>query len=296
MDSVSTTIVLPVYNGGALLEQAVRSVRDQTCEDWTLLLVDDASTDGSAERIRQYESARVKAVVHESNAGLYPRLRQAIEEYVSTEWVVILMQDDRLHSNYLAELQAQAERYPAAEALWATYDTIDEEGRTVQRGIDSGRGEFIEPGPAPWRHVLQNGCVWGIFGSFTRRELFLRVPFRRDLPHCGDYEWLMRALRLAPFLYYERPLLDIRLHAGQASARNLPKGIDLEEMLSVFQEQLATYPGDLSPAEVKAIARPRGVHALRRMGRALTQGRFADAARLGGLAWQFLNLRAGAGL
>lgn len=49
------SVVTPVYNGEAFLTQAIESVISQTYSKWELLLLDDGSTDGSLEIMREYE-------------------------------------------------------------------------------------------------------------------------------------------------------------------------------------------------------------------------------------------------
>ena len=192
------TIVLPVYNGLPYLHEAVASVLAQTRRDWRLLLIDDASTDGSAEAIGTFDDPRIEARRHTQNVGLYATLAEAVA-HVDTEFVAILMQDDRLHPDYLSALVSLAARFPTADGFWICEDTIDGQGHVIGRGQSSGRVEPIRPGVRPWRRALMKGCIWTISGSFSRRSLLADVPFRPDLPHCADYDWFLRASRTRPF-------------------------------------------------------------------------------------------------
>jgi glycosyltransferase involved in cell wall biosynthesis len=65
-DSPKVSVIVPFYNPGAFLEEAVESVRRQTLQDWELILVDDGSTDQSAEYARRQASAdhRIRLVSH----------------------------------------------------------------------------------------------------------------------------------------------------------------------------------------------------------------------------------------
>lgn len=53
-DRPRVTVLLPVHNGGAYLDAAVRSILGQTFTDFELLAIDDGSTDGSGEVLRGY--------------------------------------------------------------------------------------------------------------------------------------------------------------------------------------------------------------------------------------------------
>ena len=65
------SIVMPVYNGMATVERAVRSVAGQTFVDWELLVVDDGSTDGSREAVAAWTArdARIRLIPSTENRG-----------------------------------------------------------------------------------------------------------------------------------------------------------------------------------------------------------------------------------
>lgn len=70
---------MPVYNCRATLPAAVRSVQLQTYPNWELLLIDDGSTDGTAELARQFGDSRIRPVADGRRLGLPARLNQAID-------------------------------------------------------------------------------------------------------------------------------------------------------------------------------------------------------------------------
>ncbi len=58
----AVSVVLPVWNREALIGGAIRSVLRQTCEDFELIVVDDASTDGTAAVVEAISDARVRLI------------------------------------------------------------------------------------------------------------------------------------------------------------------------------------------------------------------------------------------
>jgi glycosyltransferase involved in cell wall biosynthesis len=61
---------MPVYNPGAFLPEAIESILRQTYRDFELIVVDDASTDGSLEIISSYADSRIVLLCNEENRGV----------------------------------------------------------------------------------------------------------------------------------------------------------------------------------------------------------------------------------
>src|SRR5207245_782917 len=219
----------------------------QSYSNWKLLIVDDASADDPTAIIRQHVDSRISYVRRDRNVGLYSSLSYSVSSAAS-DWISILMQDDKLKPNYLQEMISLALKYPQARAIWATEDIIGTNGELLRRGRTTRREELIQPGLASWASILQRGCIWTISGSFTQRSLLNLIRFRGDLPHCGDYEWLLRAIRQQPFLYFEESLAELRQHEGQASTSNLRSGRDVEESYKILRDNLAVHGKELSIA------------------------------------------------
>ena len=61
------SIVLPTYNGEEYIRQSIDSIRNQTFEDWELIIVNDYSTDGTSLIIREYEKKDSRIIVIENS-------------------------------------------------------------------------------------------------------------------------------------------------------------------------------------------------------------------------------------
>ena len=74
------SVILPVYNGGEDLAAAIQSIINQTYTNWELILMDDGSTDGSLERMKEYKDPRIKLFSDGVNKGLSRRLNEAVSK------------------------------------------------------------------------------------------------------------------------------------------------------------------------------------------------------------------------
>ncbi len=98
------TVVLPVYNGMPFLPEALKSILQQTFTDFNVVVVDDGSTDGSAEYLRSIGDPRV-LIVSQSNQGP-GAARNAGLRYCQAEYVALMDQDDlSLPDRFLYQLE-----------------------------------------------------------------------------------------------------------------------------------------------------------------------------------------------
>ena len=97
------TVLMAVHNGMPHLPEAVDSIRRQTLSAWRFVIVDDGSTDATADYLDQLDDPRIE-VVHQSNEGLGPALNRGLA-LCGTEFLARMDSDDIAHP---ARLEQQA--------------------------------------------------------------------------------------------------------------------------------------------------------------------------------------------
>lgn len=105
------TVVITTYNREQIIRRAVDSCLRQTFGDFEVVVVDDASTDGTVAAIEAYEDPRVRVVAHERNRGINPA-RHTGAAAAQGEWVVVVDSDWELLPNALERLHAAIEALP----------------------------------------------------------------------------------------------------------------------------------------------------------------------------------------
>jgi len=99
------TVVIPTYNREKHVEKAIRSVLRQTCKDWKLLIIDDASTDHTKQKVGKYlYYPHVQYYRMEQNSGISKVMNRALS-LVDTPYLVQLDSDDWLPKRSLAVLK-----------------------------------------------------------------------------------------------------------------------------------------------------------------------------------------------
>lgn len=107
------SVIVPVYNVCEYLERCIRSVLEQTYQDFELILVDDGSNDGSEMICDQYasENSRVFAI-HQKNAGPSAARNVGIEA-AKGEYIAFIDSDDFIHEKMLEILYVNSKKYDA---------------------------------------------------------------------------------------------------------------------------------------------------------------------------------------
>jgi glycosyltransferase involved in cell wall biosynthesis len=214
------SIILPVFNGLAFVERAIRSVLTQTFSSWELLAVDDASGDQSYELLRRHAETdpRIRAFRLSENRGTSAARNHALHQ-ARGKWIAYLDHDDEYYSRYLEEAHA---REHLADVLVFAYDIIEE------RPGFPGFGRITTWNPAEVRERLFQQHIAVPLAVAHRRELLDRVGlFNETRGIEEDTElWCRFANANAKFLflpekcglYHVRPDSQARLRPLTSSA------------------------------------------------------------------------------
>ncbi len=134
MNHPTFSVIMAVYNGAATIARAIESVLAQSYSPHELLVVDDGSTDGTAEAIGRFGSS--VRYHHQTNAGV-SAARNVGASMARGEWLAFLDADDwyypdrlRLHAEWIAE-------DPALDFLTGDFDYRDSTGDLLRRSMES---------------------------------------------------------------------------------------------------------------------------------------------------------------
>ena len=137
------SVLMAVRNGGACLQDSLRSITSQTFTDWEMVIVDDASTDGSAEAVAQWASrdSRVRVIANSVNKGQTACLNEGLAACRGT-WVARQDADDLSHRERFSRQLAYVRNHPSTVLLGTCGILIDASGKRtglldVPRGRDA---------------------------------------------------------------------------------------------------------------------------------------------------------------
>lgn len=174
----SVSIILPTYCRGdnGLLKRAIESVLSQTLQSFELIVMDDGSTDGTAELVSSYVKAddRVIHVRHESNCGL-PALR--VNEGLLRargEFCAYQFDDDQWTGRALATMVAELRKKPRVEIVYGFCQcTVD--GREVMLGGPFNYSQLVAGNFIANNSVVHRRSVWERLGGYDMHLVMRRL-------------------------------------------------------------------------------------------------------------------------
>ena len=107
---MKVTIVIPNYNGKHFMEPCLASLKEQTCQDYKVLVVDNASTDGSLEYMKEHYP-KIEVIVLDKNYGFSKAVNVGIQ-HSTTPYVILLNNDTTVDPHYVEEMVKAIERSP----------------------------------------------------------------------------------------------------------------------------------------------------------------------------------------
>lgn len=178
------SVLLPVYNAAESVAQALDSVLTQSFSDFEVIVIDDGSTDGSIEVLRQYQDPRVRLSSRE-NRGLAASLNEALR---STRGELVARQDaDDISELDRFERQVDyLDRHPSVGLVGTNYMLLDERGAEVVT-----TNLFTHPDDLKVAQVLSNQFCHG--SVMFRRSLIAEVgEYDPTVGHVEDYDLFAR--------------------------------------------------------------------------------------------------------
>lgn len=195
-ENICVSIVLPVYNGEKNIENAIRSVLQQSYSNYELIVVDDGSTDKTMEVLKKYENEERIRIINKNNGGV-SSARNVGLKYITGDYLMFLDSDDKLMEKCLAVLVDYVKRYKEMDLIVYGWQEQGEEN-IVRRLTDKAkimdvevcieniiRTEYGCGGGYPWNKLWKVNTIYKKDGVQS---------FNEELILCEDKEWVVRLL------------------------------------------------------------------------------------------------------
>jgi len=205
------SVIMPCFNAAPYVEEAVRSVLDQTYPNIELIVVDDGSTDASPGIVARLASENPSRVIQVSqpNAGPYVARNHGLS-MARGEYVAFLDADDWWSKNCIEKLVAALNENNTYALAYCGWQKV---------GLEGGRGAPYVPPDYELEdkaaRFLRAAAPWPIHAALVRRSIIEQVGgFDLHLATCMDYDLWLRIAVARPIRLVPEVLAFYRHHAS----------------------------------------------------------------------------------
>jgi hypothetical protein len=246
------TFVVPCYNYGRFVGQAIESLLDQTFTALELIVVDDASTDDTPRVLERYAAdPRVTIIRHTQNMRHLRSYNEGLA-LARGEFMGLMSADDFCVRRDAVERQVACfDANPRVGYVASSYALTDQDGN-------------IEWVKGRWEHdVVYDGfdefsrlafeCYVPHSGTLIRRECHAELGYYDlRLPHAGDWDMWLRIAARYDVAYLAEAMYAYRMHPTNMHHAKFSPAETTNDHVLVMQKAFDNLPGD-APEEIKAL-------------------------------------------
>ena len=223
MKSTTVSVIMPAYNAGAYIGEAIQSILCQTFSNIEFIIVDDTSTDQTANVIHQFNDRRICYHRNERNVGVAATLNKAIS---------------MSHGDYLARMDADdvadVDRIRKQVMFLEQHPQVGVCGTGVY--LYDGKRDYATKRFSPSTVQI---AVDLLFGSalahpsvMMRHDLFSEhMQYETMFLGCEDYRLWTRLIMNTGICNLDEPLLHYRKHQNQITAKPCEQRVELLRMI-----------------------------------------------------------------
>ena len=212
MENETVSIIIPMYNSEKFIGQTIQSVQAQTYTDWEIIVMDDISTDKSAQLVKSYakEDGRIHYFLEKEKSGVAKARNDAMAK-AKGRYLAFLDSDDLWLPQKL-ERQLERMRQTESAFVYAGCEVIDEQGRKT--------GQIRKvPEQTDYEKLLHGNVIPCLTVLIDRQAVG-----EFEMPRIGheDYATWLNLLKKIPAAYgINEPLACYRVNSQSVSANKL---------------------------------------------------------------------------
>jgi glycosyltransferase involved in cell wall biosynthesis len=235
------SVIIPTYNRAHLIDKAIKSVLNQTYQDYEIIVVDNASTDNTKEVVKGFNNFKIRYIYYCDNRGSSVARNVGIRASQG-EFIALLDSDDEwLPEKLDRQVEVLQNESPEVGVVYSDVLYIDENSKNMNRKLRNPKKEgYI------YEDLLGGNCVGTPSALLIKKECFHRFGLFDDLlKYHEDWDMWIRIAKYYRFVFIEVPLVKYRLHSNRISE-------NLELTIIASNRILAKYTNELK--------KRRGVH------------------------------------
>ncbi|MBE0410252.1 MAG: glycosyltransferase [Anaerolineales bacterium] len=210
MVAPNVSVVMCVYNEEHYIRDAIDSILSQTYDDFELIVVDDASTDGTPEILRSFVDERIIIFRNEKNSGPYRSANKGIS-LAQGEFIARHDADDISHPKRFEKQVNHLIKNNSIGMVSSDFQYIDKSGHIIDSVSLPASNHTLQ-------ERLTRGNIFAQGSVIFRRSVFDQVGGYRDyFPVSQDYDLWLRMSEVSELANIDAPLYQMRFHSKSIS-------------------------------------------------------------------------------
>ncbi|HET6993727.1 MAG TPA: glycosyltransferase family 2 protein [Chitinophagaceae bacterium] len=238
------SIVIPTYNRADIIAKSLDSICNQTYTNWEIIVVDNASTDNTAELMADYvKRGNIRYIVNEKNyERSYSRNRGM--QLATGDFVSLLDSDDILYPDCLQKAADFIQSNPDTIFFHCLYEILGEDYKPIRR-------DPFPPVTNPFKAIAKGNFISNI-GVFYRKDLLKQVKFDETPILIGveDYDFVLNTIlhtgkveRVNEFVcgIYDHPTRSVYLEQWDKTYKRITYFLNKQDNNPLFKEKMGRY-------------------------------------------------------
>ena len=203
------SVIIPLYNKEPIIERSLQSVLSQDYDDFEVVVVNDGSTDRSADIVRSINDPRIRLIEQEN--GGPSKARNTGVKNAKGEWILFLDADDEMLPGALEFFSKKIQKYTDVDMFLG--EVIVNNGKAEHLAIEYKEGVVSNPFKS---HVF--GCLFQCSGTTVYRKTIVEeIPFDERVRRYEDLQRIFKLYRKYRLYLCHKPVAKINLEFSAAS-------------------------------------------------------------------------------
>lgn len=259
MTTPRISIVLTSYNHQEYIGKAIKSLLNQTFKDFELIIVDDASTDGSQNIIKEFTDPRIRLFFQPDNSGNYVLSTNFGARQAKGEYIIFAQCDDFADINQLKILNDITCRFPEIGVIYSSSNLIDENDCIIENDFNIREKEFKDLCKSDTiihknemqKFLLESCVIPNLSAALIKKDLYDNLNgLSSEYKVVADWDFWLRATTITDFFYIRNPLNYFRQHKT-----TIRSSIKVEQQLVEVIKMYGKINAILNSKEVRDISK-----------------------------------------
>jgi glycosyltransferase involved in cell wall biosynthesis len=223
---------MPAYNAESYISQAIKSVLNQTYEDFELIIINDGSTDSTKSVINSFYDSRIKYSENVNNSGIVTSRNKGLVQAIG-KYIGMLDADDIAYPEKFEEQIAFLEKNKdfGMVGSWAVF--IDENGEKLPGSWKLTASSEMIPAIMLFKNYFLQSAV------LYRKECISKFSFKEDFDILEDYLIWLEIIKKYKAWNLQKYLVKYRIHSGGVTKKHsIEKLLKEKKVFQLLFEQI----------------------------------------------------------